>query len=900
MTKKRSCDPGDPVLCLVDGTALVYRSHYAFIRRPLVNSEGKTVSAVYGFASSLIKLLNELAPSHIVVAFDRPEPTFRHEAFEDYKATRDPMPDELVDQLETIRELVDSFGIPVVEEPGYEADDLIGTLASAAKGSGIKTVIVSGDKDFFQLVDEMVTVLDPAKDVEYDAAGVEEKFGVPPSQVIEVLGLMGDASDNVPGVPGIGKKTALDLISRFGTIEGVLEHIEDISGTKRKQNLTENREQAFMSRDLVTIDHDAPVAFDEKTLRWAPLDSERAGEFLRENEFPSLLKLLPSTDEAPDASGYSVVTTKKRLGSLVSALEDSDGFAFDLETTSLDPHSAEVVGLSVSYVEGEAFYIPVGHAAGRSLERDFVLESMRPVLTDESVPKYGQNIKFDYEVLLTHGIEVAPLSFDTMIASYLLDPGRRQHGLTALAQEHLGIRMTPIENLIGKGGAQLSFADVAVEEATDYACADAEITLRLTNVLRAGIEEEGLGSLLSELEMPLVRVLAGMELTGVELEAGILSRLAVDFGSEIDGLRTRVCESAGVEFNLDSPKQVGSVLFEKLELRRGRRTKTGYSTDTNVLEALRDEHEVPGLILEYRQLRKLQTGYIEALPKLVNPVTGRVHTSFNQTVAATGRLSSSNPNLQNIPIRTELGRQIRKAFVAGEGKLLLSADYSQIELRIMAHLSGDETLVAAFHDGKDVHRSTASLIFGLPEEDVSSSQREWAKTVNFGIMYGMGKYGLARRLGIANNEAEEFIDRYFETYPGVREYTDRVTAEAESSGYASTMLGRKRSITGLSSDNARVRGMAERIAVNTPIQGSAADMIKLAMLGVDARIRSEGLPCRMVLQVHDELVFELSESALDEVSAAVCEEMERPEGLELDVPIVTNTAHGHDWFDAHQ
>ncbi len=486
-----------------------------------------------------------------------------------------------------------------------------------------------------------------------------------------------------------------------------------------------------------------------------------------------------------------------------------------------------------------------------------------------------------------------------MIASYLLDPGRRQHGLTALALEHLGVRMTPIESLIGKGSEQLSFADVGVEEASDYACADAEITLRLTNVLRPGIREQGLESLLADVEMPLVPVLAGMELTGVELDAGILSRLAVDLGAEIEGLRDRVCETAGVEFNLDSPKQVGSVLFETLELPRGRRTKTGYSTDTSVLETLRGEHEVPGLILEYRQLRKLQTGYLEALPKLVNPVTGRVHTSFNQTVAATGRLSSSNPNLQNIPIRTELGRQIRRAFVAGEGKLLLSADYSQIELRIMAHLSGDDTLVTAFRDGKDVHRSTASLIFGVPEEDISSSQREWAKTVNFGIMYGMGKYGLARRLGIATEEAAEFIDRYFETYPGVREYTDRVTAEAASLGYASTMLGRRRPITGLSSENARVRGMAERVAVNTPIQGSAADMIKLAMLGVDARIRSDGLPCRMVLQVHDELVFELSESALDDVSAAVREEMESPRGLELDVPVVTNVAHGPDWFDAH-
>ncbi|MEA3409515.1 MAG: 5'-3' exonuclease H3TH domain-containing protein, partial [Candidatus Eisenbacteria bacterium] len=458
MTAKRSCGPGDPVLCLVDGTALVYRSYYAFIRRPLVNSSGENVSAVYGFASSLIKLLDELAPSHMVVAFDRPEPTFRHEAYEDYKATREPMPDELAGQLSAIHELVEAFGIQIVEEPGYEADDLIGTLAVAAREQGLRSVIVSGDKDFFQLVDDMITVLDAARDVEYTALGVEEKFGVPPAQVIEVLGLMGDSSDNVPGVPGVGRKTAKDLISRFGSIEGVLEHIDEISGAKRKQNLREFGEQALMSRDLVSLDLAAPVAFREGELARPPVDGERVGAFLREHEFPSLLKLV-ATEPSPDTSGYSVVTSKRRLTSLVAALESSGGFAIDLETTSLDPHSAEIVGVSVALEEGEAFYVPVGHTGGRSLPRDFVLESLTPVLTNNDVPKYGQNIKFDYEVLYTHGIEVTPLAFDTMIASYLLDPGQHRHGLQALALEHLGVRMTPIENLIGKGGEQLSFAD---------------------------------------------------------------------------------------------------------------------------------------------------------------------------------------------------------------------------------------------------------------------------------------------------------------------------------------------------------------------------------------------------------------------------------------------------------
>ena len=898
MTNERPRGQGESVLCLVDGTALAYRSYYAFIRRPLTNSAGENVSAVYGFANSLIRLLTELAPSHIAVVFDAPEPTFRHEAFEDYKATREEMPDEMASQLPDIRELVETFRIAVFEEPGYEADDVIGTLARQASERGFRTIIVSGDKDFFQLVDEDVTVLDPIKGIEYTPEVVEEKFGVPPSQVVEVLGLMGDSSDNVPGVPGIGRKTAVDLVSRFGSIEGVLGHIPEIGGVKRRENLEENRGQAMLSRDLVTIDTDVPVTFDEGELRRPPLDAEAVRDFLREHEFPSLLKLV-SSEAPPDASRYEVVTTKKGLAALVRALGESGGFAVDVETSSLDPHSAELVGLSFSCEEGRAWYVPVGHSKGRSLDRAHVLEELRPVLEDERIPKFGQNIKFDYEVLSLAGVELRPLSFDTMVASYLLDPGRRQHGLSALALEHLDIRMTSIESLIGKGSKQLSFSDVDVAAAGDYACADADVTYRLTRLLREGVERAELLPLLADVEMPLVRVLARMELAGVELDVPVLSRLSDDFGREIASLRRRICDIAGVEFNVDSPKQVGAVLFERLELPRGRRTKTGYSTDTGVLERLRDTHELPGLILEYRQLRKLVTGYLEALPRLVNPKTGRLHTSFNQTVTATGRLSSSNPNLQNIPIRTELGRRIRRAFVAGDGRLLLSADYSQIELRIMAHLSGDETLVRAFHEGKDVHRSTASLIFDVPEEEVTAAQREWAKTVNFGIMYGMGRFGLARRLGIGTDEAAEFIDTYFDTYPGVREYTERVTEEAARLGYATTMLGRKRPISGLDSDNARVRGVSERVAVNTPIQGSAADLIKLAMISIDRRIESERLPCRMVLQVHDELVFETEEDALDDVSAVVREEMETPGGLSLNVPVVANLAHGRDWFEAH-
>jgi DNA polymerase-1 len=594
-----------------------------------------------------------------------------------------------------------------------------------------------------------------------------------------------------------------------------------------------------------------------------------------------------------------VVDSRAKLAELAGLLADSGGFAFDVETDSLDPITAGVVGMSFAVEEGKAFYVPVGHTEGGPLSRDTAFDALRPVLEDPAVPKYGQNIKFDYEVLTSNGIVVTPLSFDTMVASYLLEPGRRQHGLSALALQYLGVGMTPIERLIGKGGEQMSFAEVDVEPAGDYACADADVTLRLSHVLRDRLQEEKLTALLEDVEMPLVRVLAGMELAGVELDVSILEDLSRRLGREIDELRARVCELAGIDFNLDSPKQVGQVLFERLELPTGKRTKTGYSTDIDVLEGLRDAHEVPGLILEYRQLQKLKTGYLDALPGLVNGRTGRVHTSFNQTVASTGRLSSSNPNLQNIPVRTELGREVRKAFVAANGHVLLSADYSQIELRIMAHLSGDANLIDSFHRGLDVHRSTAASMFQVPEGQVTPEQRDQAKTINFGIMYGMGRFGLARRLGISTDEAAAFIDRYFETYPGVADYTGTAIEQATERGYAMTMLGRKRPISGLDSDNARVRSVAERIAVNTPIQGSAADLIKLAMISIDDRIRTEGLPARMVLQVHDELVFEVEEGEQVSLGELVRSEMEQPDRVSFDVPIVANLAHGRNWYEAH-
>ena len=886
------------MLCLVDGTALAYRSHYAFVRRPLTNSRGENVSALFGFADTFLRVLNELEPDYVVVAFDRPEPTFRHEAYEEYKATREEAPDEMVAQLPAIRDFLEALAVGAVEIPGYEADDLIGTLALRARDASVHSVIVSGDKDFLQLVGDGITMLDPYKKLEYTPDEVLEKFGVPPDRVIEVLGLMGDASDNVPGVPGIGKKTAADLIAKYGTIEDVLAHVDEIPGEKRRQNLAEHADEAFASRSLVTIHTAAPVGVDLADLLRVPPDIDRVTAFLREHELPSLLKrVVPPS--AGRTAAYELVTTKKALKTLTANIKASDGFVIDLETTSLDPISAEIVGVALAFEEERAFYVPVGHALGKSLALDDVLGMLGPLLEAPELPKRGQNLKYDYEVLASHGIEMAPLSFDTMIASYVLDPGRRQHGLAALALEHLNRRMTPIEDLIGKGGEQLTFDQVSTGAALDYACADAEVTERLVGILGKAVRGAGLEDLMRGVEMPLVRVLARMELRGVAIDTGILEELSEEFGRETDVLSARIFEVCGAEFNIGSPKQVGEMLFDRLGLPKGRRTKTGYSTDTTVLERLREAHEAPGLILSYRQLMKLKAGYLDALPRLVHPETGRVHTSFNQAVAATGRLSSSNPNLQNIPVRTELGRQIRRAFVAAEGRALLSADYSQIELRIMAHLSQDEELIAAFEAGKDFHRSTAALIFDREEDDVTQAERDWAKTVNFGIMYGMSPFGLAKQLGIESREAAAFIDRYFETYPGVRDYTGRAIAQAEETGYAVTILGRRRPIKGLSSDNSTVRSLAERVAVNTPIQGSAADLIKVAMLGVEARIAREGLRADMVLQVHDELVFEVDEDAIGAVGDAVRAEMERPSGVDLSVPIVVNLGSGPNWLEAH-
>lgn len=893
MTKGRSVVEGAPILCLIDGTALAYRSYYAFVRRPLIDSRGRNVGAVYGFASSLIKLLEELEPGFIAVAFDTPEPTFRHEAYEAYKATREEMPDEMVDQLDEIRHVVEAFRIPILEIPGYEADDVIGTLATKARAAGIASVIVSSDKDFYQLVSDCVTVYDPMKSASYAIGGVEETFGVAPDKVIEVLGLMGDSSDNVPGVPGIGKKTATELIRRYGSIEGVLEHIDEISGPKRRESLEAYGDQALESRELVTIDVDSPVDLDEDVLRRHPPDAQVLADLFRGLEFPSLLeRILPAV--ADDECQDRVAADPGDLESLVSQVRGSAGFALDVQATSSDPLSADILGIALATDSERATYVPV--CGGRDGDSTGI-GALKGLLEDPDLPKFGHDLKRACEVLAARGLELRGIGFDTKIASYLLDPDRRQHGLNVLAPEHLDRRLLYAGDTSKGGDGQLPLEGLSQEEAGRRSRERVDAVLALVPVLTALVHERGVDRVLREVELPLVPLLAAMEARGIVLDVELIERLGLDLERQIGSVRDAACSLAGTEFNLGSPKQVGDVLFERLELPRGRRTKTGYSTDTRVLSKLAESHEIAGLILKHRQLTKLKTGYLDALPKLVNPRTGRLHTSFNQTVASTGRLSSSNPNLQSIPMRTDLGREIRRAFVAEEGRRLLSADYSQIELRIMAHLSQDANLMDAMTAGKDFHRSTAALVFGEDEERIDQTQRDWAKSINFGIMYGMSPYGLARELGVSDSEAAEFIERYFDTYPGVREYTERAISDAERTGYAATILGRKRAIRGFSSGNPSVRALAERAAVNTPIQGSAADLIKLAMIGVDRRIRADGLPCDMVLQVHDELVFETTRGDAERVADAVRDEMEGVVGLA--VPLRVDVGAGENWAEAH-
>ncbi|MDD5284511.1 MAG: DNA polymerase I [Desulfuromonadaceae bacterium] len=923
-----------PTLYLVDGSSYIYRAYFAI--RHLSSPSGHPTNAIYGFIQMLLKLLKDYNPEHLAVVFDAGRTTFRTEMYPEYKANRAAMPDDLRVQMEPIREVVRAFNIPTLELQGYEADDIIGALAGRFAGQDGKVVVVTGDKDLMQIVTDRITLLDTMKGKESGIADVIERFGVGPELVIDILGLAGDSSDNIPGVPGIGEKTATKLILEFGSLDLLLARADEVKG-KNGEKLREFREQALLSRKLATIDCNVPLEIDLESLIAREPDQETLNAFFKKYGFTSLIKEL--TGKATlSAESYHTVTTALELETLATALEQAGEFAFDLETTSLDPRLAGIVGLSFSYRDHEAYYIPVGHVTtiplptleegtlfahhqvpeannlipraggGREggenlvpnqLPRSLVLERFRPLLENDSLRKVGQNIKFDMQVLANNGIGLSGVWFDTMLASYLLNPSRQGHGLDALSQEHLNHRMISYNDVTGSGKTQKNFSEVDIESASRYACEDADATWLLRRKFEPLLTANQLDNLFHTVEMPLVPILSAVENHGVLLDSKLLAGLSADFAGRMSTLEEQLFGLAGQRFNLNSPKQMGEVLFERMGLKTGKKTKgkTGWSTDNEVLTELAEEHEIARLILDYRGVAKLKSTYTDALPRLVNLKTGRLHTSYNQTVTNTGRLSSSDPNLQNIPIRSDEGRMIRHAFIAPPGHVILSADYSQIELRVLAHLSGDKVFCHAFANNEDIHTRTAAEVFGLFPEMVTPEMRRQAKTINFGIIYGQGAFSLAKQLGIARKTADEFIASYRERHSGAMSYLDSCITQAEESGFVTTILGRRLPIPEIHSSNGNVLAFARRNAINYPIQGSAADIIKAAMIRVDSRIRSEQLQSRLIMQVHDELVFEVPEDELLRMELLVEEEMER--AVETRVPLKVDISYGANWSEAH-
>ncbi len=885
-------------LYLIDGSSYIYRAYFAI--RHLSSPRGFPTNALYGFTQMLLKVIKDRRPDHIAVVFDVGRTTFRTDLYPDYKANRSAMPDDLIPQIAPIKEMVRAFNIPVLELAGYEADDIIGTIAQECEERGMEVVVVTGDKDLMQIVSDRVTLLDTMKEKVSDIPAVRERFGVGPEGVIDILGLAGDTSDNIPGVPGIGEKTAIKLIQEFGSLDDLLARAGEVKG-KTGEKLREFADQARLSRQLATIVRDVPMEFDFAAFAASSPDNRRLAELFKEYGFTTLMKELTS-EATLSTEQYRTIATEEEFRALLAELEAAGTFAVDLETTSLNPLEAEIVGISLSYRDHEACYIPVGHfylGAPEQLPRRRVLDGLKPLLTDPKVRKVGQNLKYDYQVFRRHGIGLAGVWCDTMVASYLLNPVRSSHGLDSLSVEHLDHKMISYEEVAGKGKEQVNFAQVPVEKASTYSCEDSDAAWLLHRLFLPRVAELGMEKLFDEVEMPLVPILAEMELAGVKLDIPLLGELSAGLGTQLTELEKQIMGLAPQPFNINSPKQLGEVLFERLVLAPARRPRHDrWSTNVEELERLADAgHEIAALILQYRGLSKLKSTYTDALPKLVQPATGRVHTSYNQTVTNTGRLSSSEPNLQNIPIRTEEGRRIRRAFIAEEGHVLLSADYSQIELRVLAHLSEDRVFCDAFARDEDIHTRTASEVFGLFPEMVTSEMRRQAKAINFGVIYGQGAFSLAKQLGIATKVAKEFIDNYFARHPGARAFLDGCVREAEEKGYVTTLLGRRLPIPDIKSANGNIRAFAQRNAVNYPIQGSAADIIKEAMVKVTARMGRDGMRSRLIMQVHDELVFEVPEDEVVAMEQLVAHEMEH--AVSLRVPLKVDMSHGRNWSEAH-
>lgn len=917
--------PASPLLILIDGHALVHRAFHA-IREPLtVQRSGEDVSAVYGYLNAFLRTIEEWKPSHCIVAFDVSAPTFRHQAFAEYKAHRPPTPPELRGQFGRVRQLMQAFGVPIFEAPGFEADDLLGSLGRQAEERQIETLILTGDSDILQLVSPHVRVLlaSSARTATlYDAAKVRERYsGLGPELVAEIKALQGDTSDNIPGVPRVGIKTAVNLLAAYGSIEGIYAHLDAVKPPRIQQSLRENEALALQCKMLTTIRRDAPATLDLDAARFGGFDRADVVALLRELEFVSMVNRIPAPaagaaaqmslmDAAPpaDDTDYTIVDTESALDDMLAALNASDIVAFDTETTSQAAMTAELVGLSFSNAAGKAWYVPVGHQDGRQLERGYVLERLRPLLENGKAALAAHNANYDLSVLGNYGVKVGALTFDTMLAAHF--SGIKAIGLKQLAQTQLSEDMTPISELIGTGRKQLTMDKVDIAAAAPYAAADADMTRRLVDVFADRLEQNRTREPFDAVEMPLVSVLVRMQRNGVAVDVDALNRMSVELGAQLADIQAGMYEVVGHEFNINSSRQLGDVLFNELRLPPTRRTKSGYSTDAAALDGLKEmldageaegvdpkAYEVLNRVLEFRQLSKIKSTYVDALPALVNAKTGRIHTNYNQTGSATGRVSSSDPNVQNIPVRTELGRQVRKAFVAEDAPqwTLLGADYSQIELRILAHISQDEGLLTAFHNGEDIHNATAASIYDAPINAVTDEMRRIAKIMNFGVLYGLSPFGIRRQTGFSADEGKRFIDTYFSKYPGIREYIDSVKRGVKERRYVETLSGRRRYINEVQSRNYNVRASGERMAVNMPIQGTAADIIKIAMIGIQRQLDALAMRSRMIIQVHDELIFEAPLDELDRLKAIVMEIM--PSALPLDVPLDVELKSGANWGD---
>jgi len=878
---------------LIDGSAYIYRAYHAVA--PLTNSEGMPTHAVFGFLNILKRMLKDKKPQYLAVAFDMRGPVFRHEMYAAYKANRPPMPDDLAVQIPYIKELVHAMNIPCFEMQGIEADDIIASSAKLLEEQGYKVVVVSGDKDLLQLVNEKTVMWDPMKDKIMDIAAVEEKYNVKPAQLLDCYALMGDSSDNVPGVPGIGPKTAEKLINQHQSLEGVYEALEGMKKSKMKERLTENKDEAYLSRDLIRLKYDAEVPSQLSAYEFKEGDEEKLQDLFTRLGFKSMVKENTASKPVP-TDGFRLVQTEESLQILIEKLQKTSLLVIDTETTSLDVSKATLVGISLCTDLENAWYIPVGHIledgelqAGQ-LERSLVLDALKPFLQSDALPKLGHNIKYDYSVLRKScDLTMQGPLYDSMIAAYLVQPGRRSLKLDELCLER-GYELTPFSAVVEDPKKENCFAYVSIEDACKYSCEDVFGALVLWQDYEKQLEELEEYALFSNVETPLVPILADMELAGITVSEQVLGQLEEEFQTELDALQKEIHGLAGYTFNLNSPKQLGVLLFEELELPHGRKTKTGYSTDMKVLEKLAAKHEIPAKIMRYRVLAKLQSTYVLKLKKLINPESGRVHSSFNQTVTATGRLSSSNPNMQNIPIRTKEGNRIRGAFIPGKDKVFLSADYSQIDLRVLAHYSQDEALLHAFRNGDDIHARTASELFAVSPLLLTSEMRRVAKSINFGIVYGMSAFGLSNQLNISRKEASRFIDKYFHLYSGVQTFMQNIVAQAGEDGYVTTLLNRRRMLPEINIKNKTRREFAERTAINTPIQGTAADIIKLAMIKVVPSLQKAKLSAKLLLQIHDELVFELPEQELEQTKEVVKQAME--EALVLDVPLVVNFETG--------